>query len=246
MGEIGPQARGPTQTDPGRYCREVEAYLCRKNDGHLVRIVGPAFEKVSRWAAQGIPLKIVFRGIDRYFERYYRRGPRRFPVRIEFCESDVLDLFDEWRRTVGLVADRASEAAAARRPQRSLPSHLDRVLARLAVSRALVGTRELVAAIERVATEVDTLRVRATRIRGAERTAVLQRLAELDRELEAAARRWAAPDLVEAARREAEADLAAFRDRMPPEMFRAALERAIARELRERLDLPRLALEPGG
>ena len=35
-----------------QYCREIEAYLCRKNDGHLVRIVGPAFEQVCGWAAQ--------------------------------------------------------------------------------------------------------------------------------------------------------------------------------------------------
>ena len=41
------------------------------------------------------------RGIDRYFERYYAKGPRRRPVRVEFCEADVLDVFDEWRRAVG-------------------------------------------------------------------------------------------------------------------------------------------------
>ena len=86
------------------YCRELEAYLCRKNDGHLVRIVGPAFEQVCGWAARGVPLKIAQRGIDRYFDRYYARGPRRRPVRIEFCEADVLDTFDEWRRATGLTA----------------------------------------------------------------------------------------------------------------------------------------------
>ena len=86
--------------DPETYCREIEAYLCRKNDGHLIRIVGPAFEQVSRWGQQGVPLKVALVGIDRYFERYYRRGPRRRPVRIEFCEADVLDAFDEWRRSV--------------------------------------------------------------------------------------------------------------------------------------------------
>src|SRR5256886_2978161 len=85
------------------YCREIEAYLCRKNDGHLIRVVGPSFELVSSWAAQGIPLKIAFRGIDRYFERYYSKGPRRRPVRIDFCEADVLDVFDEWRRALGLT-----------------------------------------------------------------------------------------------------------------------------------------------
>ena len=60
----------------------------------------------SGWAADGVPLKIAFAGIDRYFERYYRKGPRRRPVRIDFCDADVLDVFDEWRRAVGLTAAR--------------------------------------------------------------------------------------------------------------------------------------------
>src|SRR5262249_39856306 len=62
--------------DAAAYCREIETYLCRKNDGHLIRVVGPSFELVSGWARRGVPLKIAFRGIDRYFERYYRKGPR--------------------------------------------------------------------------------------------------------------------------------------------------------------------------
>ena len=44
--------------DVHAYCREVEAYLCRRNDGHLIRVVGPAFELVKGWAAQGIPLPL--------------------------------------------------------------------------------------------------------------------------------------------------------------------------------------------
>ncbi len=88
------------------FCRSVEHYLTRKNDGHLVRIVGPSFDRVRGWAESGVPLKVVFAGIDRYFERYYAKGPRRRPVRIDFCEADVLDVFDEWRRAVGLSAGR--------------------------------------------------------------------------------------------------------------------------------------------
>src|SRR5688572_28082075 len=87
---------------PEQYCRQIEAYLYRKNDGHLIRIVGPAFEQVCGWAVRGVPLKVAQRGIDRYFERYYAKGPRRRPVRVEFCEADILDAFDEWRRAVGL------------------------------------------------------------------------------------------------------------------------------------------------
>src|SRR5207244_11633728 len=95
-------ASAELRLQPADYCRDIETYLCRKNDGHLIRVVGPSFELVARWAADGVPLKIAFQGIDRYFERYYRRGPRRRPVKIDFCEADVLDAFDEWRRAVGI------------------------------------------------------------------------------------------------------------------------------------------------
>ena len=93
------------------------SYLCRKNEGHLIRIVGPAFEQVCGWAEQGVPLKVAFRGIDRYCERYYAKGPRRRPVRIEFCEADILELFDDWRRAVGVAA--AADAAADEAPRRA-------------------------------------------------------------------------------------------------------------------------------
>ena len=56
--------------DPAEYCRQIEAYLCRKNEGHLIRIVGPVFEQVTGWAVQGVPLAVAFRGIDQYCERY--------------------------------------------------------------------------------------------------------------------------------------------------------------------------------
>jgi hypothetical protein len=95
---------------PAEFCRELEAYLCRKNDGHLIRIVGPVFGTVTGWAEQGIPLKVAFRGIDRYFDRVQHR-PRRRPVPIQFCEADILDAFDEWRRALGLSATAARSLA---------------------------------------------------------------------------------------------------------------------------------------
>ena len=139
------------------YCREIETYLCRKNEGHLIRIVGPVFEQVSGWAEQGVPLAVACRGIDRYCERYYAKGPRRRPVRVEFCEADVLDLFDDWRRAVG-VSRRATHdgdpLADGRRG--SLPAHLDRAIARLTALRA--GERRsasFAAAIDDAVRELD-------------------------------------------------------------------------------------------
>ena len=67
----------------GEYCRAIEAYLCRENGGHLVRIVGPAFQVVAGWHAAGIPFAVVKQGIDRTLarDRAKASGPVRRPVR---------------------------------------------------------------------------------------------------------------------------------------------------------------------
>jgi hypothetical protein len=163
------------------YCREIESYLCRKNDGHLIRVVGPSFQIVSGWATQGVPLKVALRGIDRYFERYYAKGPRRRPVKVDFCDADVQDVFDEWRRALGLTASRAVDAepdAATGGPRAashpSLPSHLERAVMRLTSARA-VGSlgAEFDALIDRVAHELDAARMKAGGLRGAARQALI-------------------------------------------------------------------------
>src|SRR4051794_36990795 len=140
-----------TSIEPAEYCRQLETYLCRKNEGHLIRIVGPVFEQVCGWAMQGVPLTIAFRGIDQYCERYYAKGPRRRPVRIEFCEADILDLFDAWRRAVGVTtvasagdhADTArSDGDASTGRRDTLPAHLERTVTRLTGARAAAGRSE--------------------------------------------------------------------------------------------------------
>jgi len=99
---MGPQPEDAGVVDVDAYCREIEAHLCRRNAGHLVRVTGPAFEMVAGWAAKGIPLKVALGGIDRAVERRDAKGPGRRPLRVEFCEPDVLDGFDAWRRAVGV------------------------------------------------------------------------------------------------------------------------------------------------
>jgi hypothetical protein len=233
------------QIEIADYCREIEAYLCRKNDGHLIRVVGPSFDLVSRWAAQGVPLKIAFSGIDRYVERYYRQGPRRRPVRIDFCEADVLEVFDEWRRALGLsrsvessVESRQSSVAS-RQSSVSLPEHLTRVILRLTAARASgSGNPEWDDVIDRTARELDVAKESARGVRGLARQALIDRLAALDRDL----LRTARISLTETSRvafaREADEELAGFRASMPADAFARARESAIDRLVRERFRLP--------
>jgi hypothetical protein len=204
---------------------------------------------VSRWAADGVPLKVAFQGIDRYFERYYRKGPRRRPVKIDFCDADVLDVFDEWRRALGLTAQRVSEVVGAadgipdddpdvkRGP--SLPAHLERVLLRLTQARvkgALGDTAD--GLIDRVSRELDHARTSARGLRGDARRALVERLSVLDAEVLQVAREALDAAARADLEREADEELAGFRQQMAAERFRRVREAAVDRLTRERFALP--------
>ena len=232
------------------YCRAVEAHLCRKNDGHLIRIVGPAFEQVCGWATRGVPLTVAKRGIDRYFERYYAKGPRRRPVRVEFCEADVLDVFDEWRRALGItIADVSTapegetpESSPQERRHESLPAHLERVVARLTALRA-GADRSLDATIEEIVREVDVARAGAKGLRGDARQALIDRLRTLDRTLLESAYAQCDEPTRQALMVEADSELTPFRARMAPEAYEQSRRAAVDRLLRERRALPVVAFE---
>jgi hypothetical protein len=176
-------------------------------------------------------------------------------MRVEFCEADVLDAFDAWRRAVGVgTAGRGGvgpeapgESARDELPQRSRPSlraHLDRVVTRLTdclASGAVAG--DLERAIERVVAELGDARAASRSLRGEARAAFIARLQAVDDELIAAARAAAPAEALEALGREAALDLAAFRGRMSADDHARAVAAATMNLLRERLKLPNVSYE---
>jgi hypothetical protein len=237
-------AGGDDPGDLGAYCRAIEAHLCRRNDGHLVRVVGPAFDCVAQWATRGVPLRVAYRGIDRCIERLTAKGPRRRPVRVEFCDADVLDAFDEWRRAVGVPAARPEddEDDAPARRHTSLAAHLERVVARLTVLRG-GGGLPLADVVDPMVAELDAARPDAKGVRGDARRRIVERLRALDAALVGAVRARLDTATLAGLGVDAESELRAFRDRMPPEAFEAARAACVDRLIRDRYSLPTVAME---
>jgi hypothetical protein len=230
--------------DVAEYSRELETYLCRKNEGHLIRIVGPAFEQVCGWAEQGVPLAVAKKGIDQYCERYYAKGPRRRPVRIEFCEADILDLFDSWRRATGVSAEAQSGDASADAGRGSLPAHIDRVIARLTALRGGGGrSASSDAAIADAVRQLDTFRTAARQARGAERTALIERLGALDARLMSAVLQEMDGETTRTLRAQADAEIAPFAARMPADARDAAAAAAFERLVRDVFGMPFVRFE---
>jgi len=247
------------QVDLGEYCRRIEDHLTRANAGHLVRIVGPGFELVRGWADSGVPLSVVYRGIDLKAERH-REGASKRPLRIEFCAGDVQAIFDQWRRAVGIMPISADtdgnehgapeespeahgEPADASPKRRSLSRHLDRAIDRLSRAAARMDVPEgLRDECTRLLQALATIRETSARLRGEARAEVETALGALDAELSDAARRHAAPEWMASIRSEAAADLAPFRTRLPPDAWDRSMNVTIDRLLRDRLGLPALGL----
>jgi len=230
----------------GEYCRAVEAHLCRVNGGHLVRIVGPSFDRVCSWEARGIPLRIVYAGIDRCVERRRAKGTRR-PLPVDFCEADILDVFEEWRKAVGVSAAAVSgpEGASVQVESRRAPSlgaHVDRVIARLTGRRAGI-TGPLDAHLDELVRELDGIRSQIRAARGEARSAIVERLAELDRALLAAAWRAVDADARVTMDEDADRELAPFQARMTPEAYAHARAACGTRLLRDRERLPVVAFD---
>jgi hypothetical protein len=235
--------------DLGAYCRQIEDHLTRVNGGHLVRIVGPGFDLVRQWAEERIPLSVVFRGIDSRAARH-RTGRARRPLRIEFCEPDVRDVFDGWRRAVGVSrgtpADPDGISVETVEPRRrSLTRHLDRAIDRMGAAAGRLdlpdGFRETV---DRVLQQLVALRDAARKARGPARDDLAAKLAAIDRELIDAARSGAAPDVMATLRAEAEQDLAPYRDRLAGDAWQRSIDLTIARLLRDRFGLPTIGDGP--
>ena len=230
--------------DASEYCRALETYLCRKNEGHLIRIVGPVFEQVCGWAVRGVPLTIAFRGIDRYCERYYAKGPRRRPVRIEFCEADILELFDDWRRAVGVTHAKGTETGDIPGHDRTtLPSHIERALAKLTALQLKGPSASLNRSIDGAVRDLELARSRATHARGEERATLVERLAILDRSLVDAAVAELTPDRRAALEHEADAEIAPFAARMTTDARARAAQTAFERLVRDAFGLPVVVFE---
>ncbi|MGD9906629.1 MAG: hypothetical protein AB7U83_24440 [Vicinamibacterales bacterium] len=233
-------------TDVHAYCRAVEAHLCRRNGGHLIRIVGPAFDVVREWASAGIPLTVACAGIDRTAARVARRAGRPRPLRVEFCAADVFDTYDEWARAVGSAgiptATTAVPPVTSRRS--TLGQHIDRVVAQLSAIRdSQRGTGPLGVALETTLTALDGLRATASAARGAARERLVADLSALDTALTAAALESVGATGRAEARRDAEAELAAYRGRLSAAQWEAAAKAASTRLVRLRLGLPQVGYE---
>ena len=195
------------------------------------------------WAAAGIPLRVVERAIDRRYVRYHAKGPKRRPLRIEYLRGRRARPVRRVEASggsehgggygggaVGRAAGRGGGdgRAGARIAEQTFPlaAHLDDLAVRLSAWHAPPGAAALESVLKDARAAVEALRAGGRTLRGEARRRALDRLAELDRRLPAAARDDAGDDVLRDLRAEAQRSLEAFRSRMAAAAFASALDAA--------------------
>jgi hypothetical protein len=162
-------------------------------------------------------------------------------MRIEFCAADILQLFDDWQRAVGVTSQVSSSRTSRKQ---SLASHVERVVARLIALRGIEGAAPLPeSAIDEVVHALDRISERSRKARGDERRGLIEELASIDQDLVGRVAGLLDDATTQRLRREAEEELASFGERMPPDARVEAMEKAYLRLVREAAGLPRIAFD---
>lgn len=215
----------PAPADPeAAYYQAVEEFFVSRRGDPLI-LSNADWTLIRRWRGQGIPLRIVLRGIGDALDAHAHSWSRRRKVSsLAYCEAEVEAARERWERALALGTEEGSD----------LPGYLAGLAEAFGHASAVgPASRPLVA---RTAAALREKAGAGLSAREAEAW-----LATCEAELIVALRR----DLGDAvARLEAEIDrdLAPYAGRMPAKVLRQVREESLRRRLLESHGLPRLSL----
>jgi len=207
------------------YFQAIEQFFVARR-GDPLFLSNADWLRAWRWRRAGIPLRVVLRGIADAFEAHAHSWGRGRAVRsLAYCAPAVEAAHERWRRALDLGEE----------PGLGVEATL-RSLAQALAAAAPLGA----AAAPLAATLAEALEARAT-VPG-ERAVLETWLREQEALLVEALASDAGAEWQAALEARLDAELAAYRDRMPGRVLKQIREEARARRLLESRGLPRLSL----
>lgn len=218
------------------YFTEIEEYFVRKRGKHL--LVSPLdWSLIESWKQLGIPLHVVFRGIDQAFQKHEARGSQKRINSIFYCQPSVIECFEEFRRArIGEAEIPKDEGES--RGQKLLPA-IQRLEEQLQTAAGRFPDRE---AISRVRLRLSELVAEVTGGRLPSLPAVEETLQTGDAILIEGARRRLDPDRLKEFEKDARRELKMYKKKVSPEMYVRIQDNYIKRRIREEFGLPELTL----
>jgi hypothetical protein len=236
------------------YFTEIEDTFVRRRQKHLM-LCPLDWALIEMWKERGIPLHIVLRGIERWFDFYEKKRRRRSVNMLMYCQEEVEAQYEEWLDSrVGSRSDRdsddhivetGSEDAGLPFPRQAILEHLRRgraALVQACAERKQTGEDDLTDALTRVATLLEELEREFNESVCPDAQKLEVSLTGLERTLNDSILSVISTDEREAAMREVKEQLRPYRSHMEKSAYEQTLANLLLKRLREQFSLPRLSL----
>jgi hypothetical protein len=206
------------------YYQAVEEFFVSRRGDPLI-LSNADWLLVRKWRSEGLPLRVVLRGIADALDAHAHSWSRRRKVgSLAYCAAEVEAARDRWERALSLGGETPDLAAAL-----------------VGFADALDASRKLGTAGSAVARELaEELRGRAGE--AASPREVEPWLAVREADLLQAIEADLGPAAVARVRAQVDEELTPYRGRMPERVLSQIRRDALSRRLLEALDLPRLSL----
>ena len=232
------------RTEAQRFFGEIEEAFGRLRGRPLLlspRDVG----LVRQWHEAGVPLKVVLKALEVFFERERRREkPRRLAPALGYCERDVYDLWEEWKsaRLADREDDSGTGTGAAAGTEGLLHGHLEALEQHLqAATRAAKarGEKLVARALKAVVKDLAPLHQPAA---AGDWPSVERVLRAAEDKVLKAAKKELGNEGLEELRGRVRQQVTALGKGIDEKAFEVLLEKAEDRAVLTRFDLPRIAL----
>jgi hypothetical protein len=227
------------------YFTEIEEYFWKKRGSHL--LVSPLdWAIMETWQKAGVPLNLVFKGIDRAFESYgrSRRGAGSPLKSLAYCTDAVLEAAEEAQEAAAGKTTSASAKRSAEPFQREeLKQYLSRNMEMIRVAvRGHSENPELVRLWEEAIGGLQACRVLLESPSSLDLEDLERRLTILDERVHAGLLLHSSDDAMLRIRREMDSALSTYRRKMKAEQLALVEKQYLQKRLLEEFRIPRLSL----
>jgi hypothetical protein len=210
---------------PVEYYQAVEEYFVARR-GDPLFLSNADWLLVHRWKAEGIPLRVVLRGIKDALDGHTHSWSRTRKVsRLAYCKGEVEIARDRWQRALAGAGDGPAEPA----------------LRLLVLADALAAAHDLAPEVKKLAAETAAA-LRSEAVGSRDSRALEARLQGRERALRQALEQKLDAERRASLREAIERELSPYKTRMPAKVLGQIREEALTRRLFEAHALPRLTL----
>ncbi len=223
------------------YLEEIEKYFIQKREraASLAPIDWPI---VKSWEERGIPLEVVFKGIDTAFARFKEKKDSEEEVirSLAYCQYDVENCWQTYQEMVlGKPESELQKAKPLQTEHEKLLQHLNKLITQLSQFLEMPAYQQIFEALQQTMSSLNSLRSQVEEMPSTFDPAQVHGwLKELEEKLILAIKKTLPVTQIERLSVQAEQKLVHYKENMSPHIYQETLQAVIHKELRDLFSLP--------